>query len=290
MLAPLSVGTGAWTENSSPPCGGSVAKIVSTPRFDSLVTADLAGWGCSVHESFPTFASDWTALAIATDSPTQPTCGTDTTVVPSVTACGEAYVLAAGVGLVSVSPDISLTPVTATVPVGVPFVVTANVTQTGAPAVGQLVNFTVTGQNAGATGICAPVTCLTGSNGIVTFSYLNANGVGDDTILASFTRSGSTQQASAALTWVPVVGTTTQITSSANPSVFGQPVAFTATTTAISGSATPTGRHVVLPRRPAPGDGHDGRRIGHDPAEQPARRQPRRHRRLSRILWLPHQL
>ncbi len=202
MMGQLSSGSGTWTEDDTPPCGGNVAKIASTPKFDSLSTADLEGWGCSVHESFPTFASDWSALAVATDTTSHPTCGTDNTVTPPVTACGEAYVLIAGSGIVVVSPNITLTPATSTNPAGTSHTVTANVTQSGSPVVGQLVTFTVTGQNNGASGTCVPADCKTDSSGNVTFTYLDANGPGDDTILASFTdTSGTTQQASAAKHW-----------------------------------------------------------------------------------------
>jgi hypothetical protein len=202
MMAQLSAGTGTWTEDDVPPCGGNVAKIASTPKFDSLSTSDLEGWSCSVHESFPTFASDWSALAVATDTDSHPTCGTDTTVDPPVDACGEAYVLIAGSGIVVSAPNISLTPLTGTDPAGGSHTVTAHVTLSGSPVQGQLVTFTVTGQNNGASGTCVPASCKTDASGNVTFTYADGNGAGADTILASFTDSGgSTQQASASETW-----------------------------------------------------------------------------------------
>jgi hypothetical protein len=212
MMAQLSTGTGTWTEDDTPPCGGNVAKIASTPLFDSLTTADLEGWSCSVHESFPTYASDWSPLAVATDTTTAPTCGTDTTVSPPVVACGEAYIFVAGSDIVVTSPNISLTPATATNPVGTSHTVTAHVSLSGSPVVGQLVTFTVTGQNNGATGTCSPVSCNTDSNGNVTFTYADKNGAGTDTILASFTANGSTQQATASKTWVASTKNTDTVT------------------------------------------------------------------------------
>jgi hypothetical protein len=204
MMGQLSTGTGTWTEDDAAPCGGAVAKIASTPKFDSLTTADLAGWSCSVHESFPTFASDWSPLAVATDTTSHPTCGTDTTVTPPAAACGEAYILIAGSDIVVVAPNISVSPTTGSDPAGGTHTVTAHVTLAGSPVAGQLVTFTVTGQNAGATGTCAPVDCKTDSAGNVAFTYSDGNGAGTDTILASFTdASGSTQQASASETWTP---------------------------------------------------------------------------------------
>jgi hypothetical protein len=203
MLQPLSTGTGTWTEDDNPPCGGNVAVIATTPLFSSLSTADLEGWGCSVHESFPTYASDWSPLAVATDTTSHPTCGTDNTVTPPATACGEAYILIAGSSIVVTSPNITLTPATGSSPAGGTHTVTANVTLSGAPVVGQVVTFTVTGQNGGATGTCAPVSCVTDANGNVSFTYSDTNGAGADTILAAFTdSSGTNQQASASQNWV----------------------------------------------------------------------------------------
>src|SRR5688572_12708612 len=68
-LSLLSTGTGTWTSNPAPPCGGNVSLIAAEPSFATLTTASLQGWGCSVHNSFPTFPSDWSALAVATDTP-----------------------------------------------------------------------------------------------------------------------------------------------------------------------------------------------------------------------------
>lgn len=201
MMAQLSTGTGAWTEDETPPCGGNVAKIASNAKFDALTTSDLEGWGCSVHDSFPTFASDWSALAVATDTTSHPTCGTDITVTPPVDACGEAYVLVAGSGIVVTAPDINLTPATGSDPAGGTHTVTASVTSSGAPVSGQLVTFTVTGQNNGVTGTCAPVSCVTTASGTVSFTYPDTFGAGTDTILASFTSGGTTQQASASEIW-----------------------------------------------------------------------------------------
>jgi hypothetical protein len=204
MMGQLSTGTGTWTEDDNPPCGGAVAKIASTPKFDSLTTADLEGWSCSVHESFPTFASDWSPLAVATDTASHPTCGTDTTVTPPAPACGEAYVLIAGSDIVVVAPNISVSPTTGSDPAGGTHTVTAHITVGGSPVSGQLVTFTVTGQNSGASGTCVPLGCKTDAAGNVTFTYSDGNGAGTDTILASFTdASGTTQQASASQTWTP---------------------------------------------------------------------------------------
>lgn len=196
-------GTG-FTENPSPPCGGSVQLIAANPAFASLTDTDIQGWECSDHITFPTFPTDWQPLAVATDTPTHPTCGTDPN--SNTTACGEAYVLVAGRGLVVTAPDLSLTPATGSDAAGGSHTVTATVTQSGAPLSGATVSFQVTGQNAGVTGTCAPAGCTTDANGQVTFTYTDGNGAGSDTINASVTVGGSTEHATAAETWTPVAG------------------------------------------------------------------------------------
>jgi hypothetical protein len=194
--------SGAWTIDGVPPCGGNVSLIASVPgSFPTLSTAGLQGWGCSVHESFPTFKSDFSALAVATDTLTTPTCGVDPGT--GLSACGEAYILIAGSGIVVESGSISLTPLDDSNPVGTDHTVTANVTSLNLPLLGQVVSFSVTGVNAGATGTCVPVTCASDASGNVTFTYHDTNGVGDDTIKASFTdAAGSLQSATAQKHWV----------------------------------------------------------------------------------------
>src|SRR2546428_560123 len=175
-LAKLSTGAGTWTENASPPCGGSVSLVASNPAFSDVTSSDLQGWGCSDHETWRTFQDDWNALAVATDTPTKPTCGSDPGGVPGNTVCGEAYILLSGVGTVVTAPNITLTPTAATNPLGGSHTVTATITTpTGAPLVGQKVDFTITGQNAGLSGTCSPATCVTDASGKVTFTYPDAN-------------------------------------------------------------------------------------------------------------------
>ena len=134
-LSSLSTGSGTWINNTSPPCGGSVAMIASEPSFTTLTSASLQGWGCSVHETWPTFASDWSGLAIATDTATHPTCGVDKDT--GLNACGEAYILIAGSSVVVTSGSISMAPLDATNPVGGSHTVTAHVTNGGSPVVGR---------------------------------------------------------------------------------------------------------------------------------------------------------
>jgi hypothetical protein len=190
----------SWSQNQSPPCGGAVSLISNAAQFAGLTTAQLQGWGCSVHETFPTYPADWAPLAIATDTATKPTCGTD--VDTGAAQCGEAYVLVSGVGITSTAPNLALTPETDTNPVGTPHTVTATVTNPDdSPRSGVTVSFVVTGANAGATGTCGPASCVTGADGKVAFTYTGAT-IGDDTINAAITVDGSRQTATAAKTWI----------------------------------------------------------------------------------------
>jgi hypothetical protein len=199
VLNSLSASGTGFTEDAAPPCGGSVQLIAANPAFASLTDADIQGWECSDHLTFPTFPADWQPLAVATDTATHPTCGTDPNT--HTTACGEAYVLVAGVGIVVTAPDLSLTPATHTDTVGGDHTVTAKVTQGGSPSANQLVTFAVTGQNNGVTGTCVPASCKSNASGIVTFTYHDVHGAGTDTINASVTIGGTTEHANATETW-----------------------------------------------------------------------------------------
>ena len=191
--------TPGWTQNQFPPCGGDVSLISNTAQFSSLTSTDLRAWNCSVHESFPSFPSDWNALAIATDTPTSPTCGND--VDTGAARCGEAYLLIAGSGIVSQAPNLSVRPRTATNRVGTQHTVTAEVTNdNGSPRSGVRVEFVVTGANAGASGTCVPANCTSGANGEVRFTY-TGNNRGQDTVNATITIDGSRQTATASKTW-----------------------------------------------------------------------------------------
>jgi hypothetical protein len=185
----------AWTEDVAPPCGGQVQQVAANPVFDTgetkLLDSDIQGWECSDHITFPTFPSDWFPLAVATDTASHPTCGTDPETAKEV--CGEAYVVLAGEGIVAEAPNLTLTPKSESNPAGGTHTVTANVHKEEKPVAERVVTFTVTGQNAGASGTCttgagAPdPECKTDANGEVKFTYSDANGAGTDTIIASVT-------------------------------------------------------------------------------------------------------
>jgi hypothetical protein len=244
-----------WTEDSSPPCGGSVAQVASNPVFDSgptqLLDSNIEGWSCSVHVTFPQFPADWHALAVATDAATHPTCGTDPET--GEPACGEAYVLLAGEGIVAVSPYLSLSPLEGEAEAGSTHThaVTATVTEERvniegrsarpsaiipAPAVD--VSFVLTGQNTGVVGTCttpegaADPSCETNANGQVVFTYADANGAGKDTINASDHLGETTEQATATMVWTPAAEPAKQTT--------------TTTTTTTTSTPTPTTTATVV--------------------------------------------
>jgi hypothetical protein len=208
-LSRLSVGTTRpWTEDPHPTCGARVSFIDTAAEFSDLATSDFAGWQCSVREAFPTFETDYVPIAISSDSPLASTCGTDT--AAQATRCGEAYFLAAGPEVTAMDSEIALSPLTATNPIDTSHTITAAVKSaaTGAPLVGQLVSFSVSGANAGTAGECVPSDCKTNSVGQVTFTYIGTN-VGNDTITASFMCNPAIHTATANKTWVPNAATTT---------------------------------------------------------------------------------
>jgi hypothetical protein len=200
-LGLLSTGSGSWTETNDAPCGGAVSLIAAESSFVGLTSDSLQGWGCSVHETFPTFPTDWSALAVATDTPTKPSCGVDPNT--GVSACGQAYILIAGSSVVVTSGSISVTPLNDTGPVNTSHTVHAHASSAGSPLINQPITFTITGVNAGVSGTCSSAGCKTDVNGDVSFSYVGGNSAGDDTIKASFTdATGSNQAATAQKHWV----------------------------------------------------------------------------------------
>lgn len=208
----LSAGSGALTVNGAPPCGGAASVVASHPAFSDLTTAGLEGWNCSVHVSFPTFPSDWSALAVATDTLTKPTCGVDP--ATTLSACGQAYILVAGSAIVVRSLVVSTSPESASGVAGTQHTVVANVHDaSGAPPVaGQHVDFTVTGINAGVSGTCVPVSCLSDADGNVSFTYTGVHGAGSDTIKASLVDTdGALQTSTSEMVWAPGAGPTLSV-------------------------------------------------------------------------------
>jgi uncharacterized repeat protein (TIGR01451 family) len=138
---------------------------------------------------------------------------------------------------------------------------TTTVTSSSNPSVfGQPVTFTATVSSAAPGTPTGTVTFLDGGNSIGT-ATLGGGGVanfttsalatGNHTITTSYSGDGNFNGSTGSLTGNPQVvnkaNTTTTATSSLNPSVFGQPVTFTATVAAASpGAGTPTGTVTFL--------------------------------------------
>lgn len=101
----------------------------------------------------------------------------------------------------------ALAPATATNELGSDNQHTVTATLTGPAGMleGWPVAFTVTGQNAGETGVCAPVSCATDASGVVTFTYdvdVASSSLGTDTITAAVTVDDETGTRDVTKDWV----------------------------------------------------------------------------------------
>lgn len=178
---PVLAGLGAFTVQDAD-CYNDAHIVATHPALAGLTDADLSNWSCSVHSQFNSWPASFQVLAIA-----ERVDGSFT--APDGTV-GFPYILARGEGLTAIT-DITLTPGTATNPLGAPHTVTATVISgpPDAPVVGTTVTFTVlSGPNAGVTGVGT-----TDASGQATFTYTSA-AAGTDTIQASFVdATGATQ-------------------------------------------------------------------------------------------------
>lgn len=239
LLNRISSGEGSWEQSATgPSCGQEVRQIGTNAAFNSgptkLLDEDIQGWSCSAHVSFTKFPSDWVPIAITIPgtsleavkpavSSEAPVCGSD--IESGEPFCGQAYVLAAGVGLTSNSPDLALEPLTGEAPAGGDHAVTATVTKPKIippaakaavaaaerePVAGAKVSFAISGTNNGVKGTCtlpggaADPGCETNAEGKVIFTYHDANGAGPDTIGASVEIEGTLQHSTASMNWTPV--------------------------------------------------------------------------------------
>ena len=206
--------------------------VASHPALAGLTDTSISNWSCSVHEAFDawpkTGAGAFTVLAIARNI------GTSYTAPDG--SVGTPYVLARGEGLAA--GDISLSPATASNPIGTSHTLTALVTSGGTPLAGKTVTFTVlSGPHAGVTG-----TGVTDADGKATFSYTGTM-VGTDTIQASFVDAGSRTQTSNTVTkeWTNGTGShtlTVNVTGSGTGSVTSDPAGIACPTTCSAGFTT----------------------------------------------------
>ncbi len=175
-------------------CYNNVRIVASHPALVGLTDANLSNWGCSVHEAFVTWPSDFTVLAIAAGIGSAYTAADGTKGTP--------YILARGEGLSA--SDISLTPASASNPVGSSHTLKALVTRGGSALSGQNVTFTVlSGPHIGTMGAG-----VTDAAGIATFTYTGTV-AGIDTLEASFVSSPTVTQKSNEVTaeWTKVANT-----------------------------------------------------------------------------------
>jgi hypothetical protein len=122
--------------------------------------------------------------------------------------------------------DLVLAPATATNELGSDnsHTVTATLNGPAGEVGGFLVTFAVGGQNAGATGVCAPVSCMTDAAGQVTFTYtvpIAPASLGNDSISASVTLAnptGATDTETVEKRWVDTTPPVVACTPTTNPS------------------------------------------------------------------------
>lgn len=122
--------------------------------------------------------------------------------------------------------DLELAPVTATNELGSDneHTVTATLEGPAGAVSGYLVDFAVTGQNAGATGTCVPADCKTNASGQVTFTYsvpVANSSLGTDTITAEVTLAdptGATDTEQVTKEWVDTTPPVPVCSPTTNPS------------------------------------------------------------------------
>lgn len=119
--------------------------------------------------------------------------------------------------------DLALTPASATnnLTVDSSHTVLAKVTGDASQIGGIPVAFAVTGQNAGATGTCNPVSCMTAANGEVSFTYtvpVLASSLGVDTITAVATIPAGTATRQVTKTWADQTAPVVSCQPTTNPS------------------------------------------------------------------------
>lgn len=180
---------GEFTATGVSGCFNAAHKVADHPALSGLDDAYLSNWGCSVHEGFDHWPSDFAVLAIAS--------GQGNFYTASDGSFGVPYILARGEGLV-IKSDVQLTPASAANTVGATQLLTATVLSNSVPVVGTTVTFTfVDGPRAGQT-----ATATTNENGVATYSYTSTV-EGTDGVTAKFVDQLSRTQTSgrSAITW-----------------------------------------------------------------------------------------
>jgi hypothetical protein len=200
---------GSCTEVPNPAALPQIVRNVTATQLTSVsLTVDGAATALSSIVPSPPFAGPGTTNFTATAADQAPgqheACATATGVGPASDAASQRSVVTCQTHQVF---GFGLTPPTATNELGSDHSHTVTATLTG--AAGQLagwpVAFAVTGQNAGATGVCVPATCRTNSAGVVTFTYsvpVAPASLGTDSISATVTIDDETGKRTVKKSWV----------------------------------------------------------------------------------------
>ena len=169
---------GSFTMMGAPGCFNDAYKVADSPSLAGLTNAYLSNWGCSVHEVFATWPSDFEVLAIARGVGAAYTASDGTRGTPYILARGELVVLS----------DVQLAPATGTPTLGATYSITATLSTAGVAQPGKTVEFTIEdGPNAGQT-----FSAVTDATGVATISY-SSPVAGTDGIRARYTQDGRTQ-------------------------------------------------------------------------------------------------
>ena len=192
-----------WTASPSsdylPTCGGTATNNKGCAYAMFNVFKGLKIQGISSLPAAPDWYGEYQDYLVSTQTSHTSTsggnwgslawscCGSMPTQGPSALA----ELILAPVTLVAPDPDlfstVGLSPQTDTNPVSTPHTVTAFVqSSNGTPIAGATVGFDVlSGPNEPATGVCNPVSCISGADGKVTWTYNGGPNIGNDKIRAN---------------------------------------------------------------------------------------------------------
>jgi hypothetical protein len=196
------IGSGGFT-TTGVGCYNNAHIVALSPALAGITDSTISNWSCSVHEAFQTWPGGLIPLAIARDF--------DSSYTASDGSQGPPYILAGGD---IKSFPMSLSPLSDSASVGGSHTITAQLLDgsTALPVGGAKIGFSVvSGPNAGASGTCAPTTCLTDSAGHVSFTYHSNGQTGTDTIEAFYDLNGNggadvgEPQTTAGMQWTVVV-------------------------------------------------------------------------------------
>jgi hypothetical protein len=196
LLDGLESGFTMYSENN---CAATIHVAAAAQQLIGVTDADLSNWGCSVHEYFGTWPSDFVPYAIdtaASDSPPSGICPNPAYQPPDGSTPGCPYIVGRGGGLTA--GTIGLTGPPGDGAINTSQTLTVSVEVGGSPTIGAVVTLDdVSGPNAGAT-----ATVTTDASGAASYSYTSTS-TGTDEWTASYTDSGGILETSnpAAVVW-----------------------------------------------------------------------------------------